>query len=166
MPETVRDPRLFRDTMGRFATGVTVLTFAVEGEVRGMTANSFTSLSLDPPLLLVCIGKDVSTYALWERAESFVVNILGDDQKAVSDVFARHGAPTVPESGVAHHDGAAGAPVLDGTLAHAECRITQRFDGGDHTIVIGAVESFSIDRPADEPLLFFAGKYRKLAPAG
>jgi len=166
MPDTAQDPRLFRDTMGRFATGVTVLTFEVDGEVRGMTANSFTSLSLSPPLLLVCIGKDVSTYPLWERAESFVVNILGADQKDVSDVFARHGAPPVPESGVAHHAGTVGAPVLDGTLAYAECRVTERYGGGDHTIVIGEVVHFAIERPADEPLLFFAGKYRTLAPAG
>lgn len=164
MADTVQDPRLFRDTMGRFATGVTVLTFAVDGEVRGMTANSFTSLSLTPPLLLVCIGKDVSTYPLWERAESFVVNILGDDQKDVSDVFARHGAPPVPESGVTYHDGVVGAPVLDGTLAHAECRVVQRHDGGDHTILVGEAVDISIDRPDDEPLLFFAGKYRTLAP--
>jgi flavin reductase (DIM6/NTAB) family NADH-FMN oxidoreductase RutF len=166
MADSVQDPRLFRDTMGRFATGVTVLTFTVGGEVRGMTANSFTSLSLDPPLLLVCIGKDVSTYAIWEQAKSFVVNILASDQKAVSDVFARHGAPPVPESGVAYHLGALGLPVLDGTLAHAECRISERIDGGDHTIVVGRAVSISIDRPDDQPLLFFSGKYRTLAPAG
>lgn len=164
MAETASDPRLFRDTMGRFATGVTVLTFTVGDEVRGMTANSFTSLSLDPPLLLACIGKDVSTYALWEQAESFVVNILADDQKAVSDAFARHGAPPVPESGVAYHEGILGAPVLDGTLAHAECAVFARYDGGDHTIIVGRVAHFAIDRPDQEPLLFFAGKYRTLAP--
>lgn len=165
MADTAQDPRLFRDTMGRFATGVTVLTFAVGDDVRGMTANSFTSLSLDPPLLLVCIGRDVSTFPLWERVDSFVVNILGDDQKAVSDIFARHGAPPVPESGVAYHDGAVGAPVLDGTLAYAECRLSARYEGGDHTIVVGEVVNFSIERPNDQPLLFFAGKYRTLAPA-
>lgn len=165
MANTAQDPRLFRDTMGRFATGVTVLTFTVDDEVRGMTANSFTSLSLDPPLLLVCIGKDVSTYPLWERADTFVVNILGDDQKDISDVFASHGAPQVPDSGFAYHEGVVGAPVLDGTLAHAECRLSARYDGGDHTIVVGEVVDFSIDRPEAEPLLFFAGKYRTLSPA-
>lgn len=166
MADTVQDPRAFRDTMGRFATGVTVVTLAVGDEVRGMTANSFTSLSLDPPLLLVCIGKDVSTYPLWDRTESFVVNILAHDQKDVSDVFARHGAPPVPESGVPYHDGSVGAPVLDNVLAYAECRVSERYDGGDHTILVGEAVKIAIERPEDEPLLFFAGKYRTLGPLG
>lgn len=160
--ETSIDSREFRNTMGLFATGVTVVTARVSHERRGMTANSLTSVSLHPPLLLVCVDQSASMHPILEVAETFAVNILAADQRAVSDVFARRGHNDAEMNGVAYHDAPGGSPVLDGVLAWAECRIEERYSGGDHTILVGRVESIAVERPDAAPLLFFSGSYRAL----
>src|SRR5690606_26077969 len=103
--QTVPDTRLFRDIVGRFATGVTVVTLNVDGELRGMTANAFCSLSLDPMMVLVCVGKNATAHELFERGDSFAVNILADDQRELADTFARHGPHDHPMAGVPFADG-------------------------------------------------------------
>lgn len=160
--ETDFDPRRFRDVLGHFATGVTVITLNVEGDLRGMTANAVSSLSLDPPLLLVCVQKDASIYEHFERAEAFAMNVLSVDQEDISTMFAAHGGPDEELGGVPYHEGPLGSPILEGVLASADCRITERYDGGDHTIVIGEAASISANGSV-EPLLFYRGAYRRLA---
>ncbi|MBM3140936.1 MAG: flavin reductase [Chloroflexi bacterium] len=157
-----KDPRLFRDVLGRFATGVTVLTVNVDGELRGMTANAVSSLSLQPMLMLVCIDRNASAHPLWERAEGFGVSILDASQRHLSELFARHGPPDEPMGGAPYRTGPFGVPLLEGALGHASCRIVSRLPGGDHTIVVGEVEEMGIDRPDGSPLIFFSGAYYQL----
>lgn len=156
------DSREFRDWGGHFATGVTVLTVQVGSAVRGMTANAFCSLSLHPPLVLVCIQNGVSMHPFFEVAESFGVNVLASDQKSVSQLFAQHGEHPAPMGGAPYRLGSLGAPILDGVMGWAQCRVEERYPGGDHLIVIGRVEEISTDRPEAEPLLFYSGKYRAI----
>ncbi len=161
--ETEFNSRRFRDVLGHFATGVTVVTINNDGDLRGMTANAVSSLSLDPPLLLVCVQKDASIYEHFDRAEVFAMNVLGSDQEDISNLFASHGGPEEPLGGLPYHAGPLGSPILEGIVASAECRITGRYDGGDHTIVIGEAASVSLDGADTEPLLFYRGGYRRLA---
>ena len=156
------DPRDFRNVMGRFATGVTVVTVAHDGQLRGMTANAFSSVSLSPALLLVCIDEHASIYPMFERASAFAVNILASDQAAVSQAFAAKGERDEVMHGLPHHVAPLGSPVLDGVIAWAECRIEHRYAGGDHLIVVGHVQHLEVPRPESEPLVFFAGQYRHL----
>ncbi len=156
------DPRGFRDVMGRFATGVTVVTIAHDGQLRGMTANAFSSVSLDPALLLVCIDEHASIYPMFQSATAFAVNILASDQAAVSQLFASKGEKSEVMGGHAHRLGPQGSPVLDGVMAWAECRIEHRYAGGDHLILVGRVEALEIPRPEADPLVFYSGQYRAL----
>lgn len=154
------DSRMFRDTIGRFATGVTVLTWDDGTHVRGMTANAVSSVSLDPMLLLACVDRRGSAHEQLMTASSFAVNILAEDQAAVSQTFARHGIEDMGD--VAHTPGRTGAPIIEGVLAWVECEIAERFPGGDHTIFIGRVVDLQVARPEAPPLLFYAGRYRSL----
>lgn len=156
------DPRGFRDVMGRFATGVTVVTIASEGRLRGMTANSFSSVSLDPALLLVCVDRNASIFPLFEAADAFAVNILTSEQIHVSAAFAAKGEKDEVMGGQPFSVGPLGSPLLDGVLAWAECRIEHRYDGGDHSIVVGRVQQMEITQAEASPLLYFAGQYRSL----
>lgn len=164
MPESQPqiDTRVFRDAMGMFATGVTVVTVALDGEVRGMTANAFLSLSLHPPLLIVCIDESASMYPWFQVADSFAVNILASDQKAVSQFFAKHGEHPDPMGGHPYRRAPNGSPVLDGALAWAECKVEDRVPGGDHIIVMGRVRDLSVERAGEQPLIFYQGKYHAL----
>lgn len=162
MADASIDSREYRNTMGLFATGVTVVTARVGQQRRGMTANSFTSVSLHPPLLLVCVDNGSSMHPILEVADSFAVNILAADQRPTSDAFARHGESEAVMNGVAFHDGPLGSPVLDGVMAWAECRVEERYAGGDHTIVVGRVQAIAIERPGVDPLLYFSGGYRAI----
>jgi 3-hydroxy-9,10-secoandrosta-1,3,5(10)-triene-9,17-dione monooxygenase reductase component len=165
MPDEIEfDSRRFRDVLGHFATGVTVITLNNDGDLRGMTANAISSLSLDPPLVLVCVQKDASIYEHFEGASAFAMNVLSADQEDISNIFASHGGPEEPLGGLPYHEGPLGSPILEGVVASADCRITQRYDGGDHTIVIGEAASVSLDGADFEPLLFYRGAYRRLAP--
>ena len=154
------DQRRYRDTVGRFATGVTVITVNDGRVARGMTANAFSSLSLDPTLLLVCVDKNASAHPLLERAGAFAVNILAADQVDVSRAFSRKGVEDM--AGVAHRLGQTGAPLIENVVAWFDCRVHERLEGGDHSIFIGRVVDLDIPRPEVDPLLFFAGGYRQI----
>ncbi|MFA7249301.1 MAG: flavin reductase family protein [Dehalococcoidia bacterium] len=162
MADASIDSREFRSTMGHFATGVTVVTTQVRHQRRGMTANSFTSVSLHPPLILLCVDHSASMRPFLEASEAFAINILAADQRATSEAFARRGQNEAVMSGVPFHDGPLGSPILEGVLAWAECRMEAQYPGGDHTIVVGRVESIAIERPGDEPLVHYLGGYRGL----
>jgi flavin reductase (DIM6/NTAB) family NADH-FMN oxidoreductase RutF len=154
------DPRTLRDALGCFATGVTVVTCVDEaGRPAGLTVNSFTSVSLDPPLLLVCLAKSAASAAALIGASHFAVNVLQTGQRPASIRFStrdedRFGA--TPWS-----TGEAGAPILKDSLGVFECEQFAVYDGGDHHILVGQVIKASFDAGLD-PLLFFRGSYRRL----
>lgn len=149
-----------RRVMGHFATGVTVITtLRASGELHGLTANAFTSVSLIPPLVLICVDKKAESYPCFEESKVFTVNFLANDQEAISRRFAVSGGEKF--QGVAYRVGANNAPILEGALAYLECRVSQTVDGGDHTIYVGEVEQAETPREA-KPLLFFRGGYREI----
>ncbi|HJZ46808.1 MAG TPA: flavin reductase family protein [Roseiflexaceae bacterium] len=152
------DDARFRQAMGHFASGVTVVTTAVSGELYGMTVSSFASLSLKPPLVLICIDKTVPTHDMIKHAGCFVVNILEERQEHLSRRFAT--TTNDKFKGVAWHNGQLELPVLDNTLAAIECRLRETLDGGDHTIFVGAVMDAEIREGA--PLLYYRGGYHEL----
>jgi flavin reductase (DIM6/NTAB) family NADH-FMN oxidoreductase RutF len=148
-----------RRVMGHFATGVTVITtLRKSGELHGLTANAFTSVSLVPPLVLVCVDKKADSYPCFDESKVFTVNILAADQEAISRRFAVSGGEKF--QGIAYRDGANGAPILEGSLGYIECRVTTAIDGGDHTIYLGEVEQ--AETREAKPLLFFRGGYREI----
>ncbi|MCH8981713.1 flavin reductase family protein [candidate division KSB1 bacterium] len=152
-------PELFRNTLAKFCTGVTIVTTKNQEGMHGLTVNAFTSVSLDPPLILVCIQKNGLSHSTLCECEAFVVNILSEEQKELSDRFANPALDSeerfrdlnfrVSENGV---------PILAGNLGHLECRVVNQFEGGDHTIFIGQVENgdFSAGK---QPLLFYESRY-------
>jgi flavin reductase (DIM6/NTAB) family NADH-FMN oxidoreductase RutF len=153
------DPRDLRNVMGHFATGVTVITTKdPAGKPFGLTANALSSLSLDPPLVLICVDKKVDCYACFEDSKVFVVNFLSEGQEELSRRFATKGIEKF--EGVAYHLGAHGVPLLDGALGHVECTLINGYDGGDHTIYVGEVQNASTAE--ERPLLFFKGQYYRL----
>ncbi|MBI4362583.1 MAG: flavin reductase family protein [Euryarchaeota archaeon] len=160
MPFTSQD---FRRAMGAFATGVTVVTTRLEGKPHGFTANSFTSLSLEPPLVLVCVDKKTTAHPMLTRSRIFAVNILAADQEEVSRKFADKAQEATRFDGLRTATGVTGAPLIEGSLAYADCRVVAVHDGGDHSIFVGLVEDLATwqDKP---PLLFHKGRYRGLAP--
>jgi flavin reductase (DIM6/NTAB) family NADH-FMN oxidoreductase RutF len=150
-----------RQVMGHFATGVTVITtVSTEGELHGLTANAFTSVSLDPPLLLISIDKKAESYPHFEASKVFTVNILAEDQEALSRRFAVSGGGGKKFEGVAFRLGANGAPILDGVLSYIECMLFAAYDGGDHTLYLGTVQQAEIRE--GKPLIFFRGGYRAI----
>lgn len=157
------DKTLFRQVAGSFASGVTVVTSERDGVFHGMTASAFTSLSLEPALVLVCMDRATGTLTALQSTGCFNINILGVAQENLSRMFAskddpgRHGL-----KGAEYTIGTLGMPVLKGALAYFECRVVQQYDGGDHVIVVGEVENAGFSEDAD-PLLYFRGRYRRLA---
>jgi flavin reductase (DIM6/NTAB) family NADH-FMN oxidoreductase RutF len=152
----------YRQLIGCFPTGVTIITMARGGEVRGMTANAVTSVSLDPLLLLICVDKRTITHQFLDEAKAFAVNILAEDQEHVSRALASHDSEDARRLlGHPYHPGQTGSPILDDCAAYLECRITEVFPGGDHSIFIGEVVWGEILRE-DPPLIFHRGKYRRL----
>jgi flavin reductase (DIM6/NTAB) family NADH-FMN oxidoreductase RutF len=166
-PVSVVEPRAYRNTIGLFATGVTVITTRAGDAVHGMTANAVTSVSLDPTLLLVCIDRRARMHGLIGRAGAFAVNILAEDQEALSGHFAGRGKEGPPPSSLRfiHGSGAdeEGAPTIAGCVAALCCVVEQSYEGGDHTIVLGRVTELRPGRPGAPPLLWFGGRYRRLA---
>jgi flavin reductase (DIM6/NTAB) family NADH-FMN oxidoreductase RutF len=155
------DKSELRRVMGHFATGVTVITTRDEnGRPFGLTANAVTSVSLTPPLILVCVDKTADTYPYFERSKVFTVNILSDTQEGVSRRFATTGIEKF--EGIGYHRTETGCAVLDDAVGHIDCRIVDSYDAGDHTIYMGEV--LGADANDVPPLLFFRGGYRKLAP--
>jgi 3-hydroxy-9,10-secoandrosta-1,3,5(10)-triene-9,17-dione monooxygenase reductase component len=154
------DSKTYRQTVGRFPTGVTVIAFEAETGVQAMTANSFTSLSLDPPLLLFCPAKTTKTGQLIHRAAGFSVNILREDQQSLSTFFAGGWKEAVqPPYRFVPLDG---VPRLEGSLASLACSIEQILEGGDHWIVIGKVISLHQGIEPLRPLAFHLGRYTNL----
>lgn len=144
--------------MGEFVTGVTIVAARDPGtgELHGLTANSLTSVSLEPPLVLVCVGETSETHACIERADHFSINILAADQALLSDRFAT-GDPVGKFAGVGYRTEATGAPILDDTLAWLDCSVWARYPGGDHTIFVGQVRAGGVER--GEPLAYLRGDY-------
>ncbi len=135
------DQKAFRRVLGQYPTGVTVITtFEPDGTPRGFTANSFTSVSLDPPLLSICIAKSAASCETFCEAPYFAVNILEEGQKEISGLFATQRADKFERT--PWHQGDAGAPLLEGTLAWLECQRHDRVDAGDHVILLGAVAAY------------------------
>ncbi len=153
----------FRSAMGCFATGVTIVTVDLDGEVHGMTANAFASVSLDPLLLLVCVDRSARTHAHLHTKKRFGINILAEDQRIVSEYYARpvyaH-EHAEAEAGARFDRTAMGTPILHGALAYLECRLQSAQEAGDHSIFIAEVEDVVV-REGD-PLLFFRSNYRKI----
>jgi flavin reductase (DIM6/NTAB) family NADH-FMN oxidoreductase RutF len=162
------NPEDFRRAMGCFATGVTVISVDYEGEVQGMTANAFTSVSLDPLLVLVCVDRTARTHAHLHARKRFGINVLSEQQRAIAEHYARHDrepARAEEEAGARFDYTAHGTPVLHRALAYFECRLQSAQDAGDHTIFIAEVEDIVLR--SGEPLLYFQSKYRKLGrPVG
>ncbi|MDR7240667.1 flavin reductase family protein [Neobacillus drentensis] len=148
------DDRLFRDAMGKFATGVTVLLTENEGETHGMTANGFMSVSLDPKLVLISIGHKAKFLEKVSQSKKYTVNILAEDQEHYSRHFAgKPGEEVVFET-------LAGLPVLKGAITQIACEVVSEHVEGDHTLFIGKVVGLHLEDK--DPLLFFSGKYRQL----
>jgi flavin reductase (DIM6/NTAB) family NADH-FMN oxidoreductase RutF len=154
------DPRTLRDALGCFATGVTVVTcLGANGNPAGLTVNSFTSVSLDPPLLLVCLHKMAASATALTEASHFAVNVLQTGQQPASIRFATRDEDRFGATPWAC--GEAGAPILEDSLGVFECERYAVHNGGDHHILIGQVVKASFDGSLD-PLLFFRGRYRRL----
>lgn len=175
-------PPEFRKAMGCFATGVTIVTVDLNGEVHGMTANAFASVSLNPLLILVCVDHSARTHAHLHARKRFGINILAADQRAISEYYARvvstdsltndhagnqhaeeqhtEGERAEIQAGARFDRTVHGTPILHGALAYLECRLQSTQDAGDHTIFIAEVENVVV-REGD-PLLFFRGNYRSI----
>jgi len=153
----------FRKAMGAFGTGVTIITVDLDGEVHGMTANAFASVSLEPTLVLVCVDHSTRTHAHLHTKKRFGVNVLCEDQRAISEYYARPERShenAESEAGARFDRTSHGTPILHGSLAYLECRLHSAQVAGDHTIFIAEVEDVVVQD--GDPLLFFRGKYRKI----
>ena len=149
------DSRAYRDTMGQFCTGVVIVTGAQAGELVGFAAQSFVSLSLQPPLVAVCPGKTSTSWPRIRDTGYFCINMLADDQQDVSDVFAQTGKA----ADIAWATRRTGAPILAGAMAYVECSLAAEHDAGDHTVAVGQVRGFETLREDAKPLVFFRGGY-------
>lgn len=150
----------FRESMSRFATGITVMTACSDGlRPQGMTVNSFSSLSLDPPLVMWSIQKNSDCLRAFDASPGFSANILGADQEFLSRQYARQGDHSLTPG--SYRIGRSGQAVLKGCLASFECKLWQRYDGGDHIIIVGRVIEMDVS-PGGRPLLFYGGRYREL----
>jgi 3-hydroxy-9,10-secoandrosta-1,3,5(10)-triene-9,17-dione monooxygenase reductase component len=158
----VPDDKQFRSVLGHFATGVTIITAMDHDEPVGMAANSFTSLSLDPPLILFCVAHTSSTWPRIESAGMFAVNILGEEHEELSNLFAKKGADRV--SATPWRVGVSGAPVLEEAIAYLDCQFEAEYPGGDHKIVVGRVLDLDM-REGARPLLFYQGGYTRMHEA-
>ena len=155
-------PEQFRKILGHFATGVTVVTTRLaSGERWGFTVNSFTSVSLSPPLVLVCVDHATESFQAMRRAEYFAVNFLAEDQESVSRVFASRSPDRFRH--ITSSEGPHGSPLLDGCLGFVECRQIASHAHGDHTIIVGEVVEAKAS--GGHPLLFYRGSYTRLEPS-
>jgi 3-hydroxy-9,10-secoandrosta-1,3,5(10)-triene-9,17-dione monooxygenase reductase component len=154
------DGEHFRTIMGQFCTGVVAVTGCLDGRPAGFAAQSFVSLSLDPPLVALCPAKTSTSWPTIRDSGSFCVNMLAADQQAVCDAFARSGGDKF--AGVEWTPGVTGSPVLNGILAFADCELEAEHDAGDHTIAVGRIRDLELVEPG-EPLLFFRGAYGSFA---
>lgn len=149
------DSETFRYAMGHFATGVTVVTASADGKAHGTTVSAFASLSLNPPLVLVCLDRRSFLLDIAQTAKAFVVNVLRHDQEFI----ARHFASPVDDrlSHFEYHEGSNGQPILESVLASIECRLVETCEGGDHMILLAEVVSVEVHE--GNPLLYYRGGY-------
>ncbi len=162
---TMFEPKAFRDALGSFVTGVTIVTARdAEGRPFGLTANSFNSVSLDPPMVLWSLSLKSGSLPVFRDAESWAVHVLAADQQSMSDRFARPGEDKF--AGMDSADGPEGAPLLNGYAARFGCRARFEYEGGDHAIFLGEVVDF--DRREAEPLIYHGGQYGRVmrSPTG
>lgn len=157
------DQREFRNAVGCFATGVTIITtLDSNGERVGITANSFSSLSLEPPLILFCVDAKINSFDAFESCENFNVNVLREDQKDISNNFAR--SSDDKWVGVNHGYGENGCPSFESSIAVLECKKHAIYEGGDHLIMVGEVTRIDSDDDNDcRPLLFYKGSYASIS---
>lgn len=147
---------IFKDALGRYASGVTIITtLDPAGDAVGLTATSFASVSLDPPLVLFCLAHSANCFDAFERADAFAVNILAHGQDELSNRFASREGDKFKDASTKY--GSLGSPYLDGALVCMDCSILNRHPGGDHVIYIGQVKQ--VELGAGAPLLYFQGKY-------
>lgn len=159
------DSRSFRKALGTFPTGVAVITGRrSDGGLVGITVSSFTSLSLEPPLVLFCLDSNNSNLDLFEEGRHFGVNVLHEDQKEISIRFASR-SEQCKFSGLDHTPAESGVPLIKGCLAHLDCRIVARHEGGDHFIIVGSVEALAHSQ-AGQPLVYWRGAYAQLGCSG
>lgn len=155
------DPSAFRAVLGRYATGVTIVTTrGADRRLSGLTVNSFTSVSLEPPLVLFCLDRAAGSGPAFAASDCFAVNILAGDQATVSARFADPVAPRFVDDGTTVWE--TGAPILNDALAALDCRVHARHDGGDHVILVGRVLRAGVLRD-EPPLVYWRGGYRGLA---
>ncbi len=153
------DPRDFRNALGTYATGVTIITAAAaDGKPFGITCNSFASVSLNPPLVLWSLGVYSSSLTVFQNASHFAVHVLGKSQQALANRFANSSEDKF--AGIDWTPGLGNAPVFADSVANFQCRSVNRYYGGDHVIFLGAVEAYAYN--STEPLLFARGKYGRL----
>jgi flavin reductase (DIM6/NTAB) family NADH-FMN oxidoreductase RutF len=155
------DPTTMRSVLGHFPSGVTIVTGIVDGEPAGFTCQSFSSLSLDPPLVLILPGRSSTSWPRIEATGQFCVNVLAEDQGELSTTFAKSG--TDKFAGVEWRTSPLGSPILAGATAWIDCTLHASHDGGDHLIVVGAVHD--LDAPGLPPLVFHRGAYSRSVPA-
>ncbi len=159
--EQAQAARVFRDVLGRFASGITVVTATAGGEPVGMTCQSFMSVSLDPPLVLFSPAKSSRAWPMIQRAGKFCVNFLGADQEPVSNTMASRGVDKFADVAWAP-SAATGSPLIDGILGYVDCTIHAVHEAGDHYVVMGRVQDLQVGADG-EPLLFYRGEYRTTA---
>lgn len=150
------DPREYRSTLGRFASGVTVITTEKDGQIHGMTANAFMSVSLDPPLVVVSVDNRATMHKLLPESKRYGVSILSADQEDISNHFARRPVEGLKIAFVEKH----GVPMIDGAVAQIIARVVEMHKAGDHTLYLGQVEH--LEWTDEKPLLFFTGQYHHL----
>lgn len=158
--DTTLDSRAFRNTIGLFATGVTVVAVEVDGKIYGMTANAVTSVSLEPMLVLVCVQKEAHLMNYLRQTEGFSLNILSEEQQDLSNYFANFWRQ--PEPPPFTFDPWLGAPRLEGAIGAIACRTSEFLEGGDHWIVMGQVIGLYRQENPANPLLYYGGQYRRI----
>lgn len=157
------ESQLFKNALAQWASGVTVVTSMDGGQRVGITASSLTSVSLEPPRILICVSKRLYTHELLQRSRVFAVNILAEDQLEWGMRFAG----MLPEledrfAGIDCRTAVTGSPILPGVLAWLDCRLVHAYDGGDHTIFVGEVEAAEAAAEPSSPLLYYSRQWRKL----
>jgi len=158
------DRAIFRSVLGQFATGVTVVTAkSDQGIPLGVTVNAFTSLSLDPPLVLFCLDKRTASLDAFAEGPGFALNMLNEDQQDMSERFASSSADKF--AGIAYEQWETGSPILGDCLANLDCRRQAVHEGGDHLIIVGRVERL-MHVEGGKPLLYFRGRYRRIGDSG
>ena len=155
--------RALRKLRGLFASGVSVVTTAHAGRLRGMTVSAFASVSLEPPLVMIALAHEAGTREMIAESGVFAVNILSDDQEFLSERFAAR-APIVNEQfeGVPYEVAVTGSPILPQSIAWYDCRVEATHDGGDHEVIIGRVVAIGLGDERRQPLLYYANRYARL----